>query len=167
MEGIKKILGTIVFIAAIIAAVVMLLSNPVEHIEDTNGADNYELQTITDEDIVNMEMGAKGYSVTTHNITKTTEISSGKFTGVHRVVYSNLLGASDFVLNIRNFKVKRGNFKMVVVHDGEIVDELTAESAESYVLEDVNGTVSLVIAGESADFSFEMSTFDYDMLEHD
>ena len=56
---------------------------------------------------------------------------------------------------------------MVVVHDGEIVDELTAESAESYVLEDVNGTVSLVIAGESADFSFEMSTFDYDMLEHD
>ena len=167
MAGIKKIIGTLVFVVAIIAAVVMLLNNPVEHVEDTNGADNYELQTITDEDIVNMEMGAKGYAVTTHNITKTTEISSSKFTGVHRVVYSNLLGKSDFVLNIHNFKVEGGNFKMAVVHDGEIVDVLTAETAENYVLEDVSGTVSLVIAGESADFSFEMSTFDYDMLEHD
>ena len=167
MARIKKIIGTLVFVVAIIAAVVMLLNNPVEHVEDTNGADNYELQTITDEDIVNMEMGAKGYAVTTHNITKTTEISSGKFTGVHRVVYSNLLGKSDFVLNIHNFKVEGGNFKMAVVHDGGIVDVLTAETAENYVLEDVSGTVSLVIAGESADFSFEMSTFDYDMLEHD
>ena len=166
MEGIKKILGVIVFIVAIIAAVVMLLSNDVEHIEDTNGADNYELQTITDEDIAKMEMGAKGYSVTTHNLTKTTEISSGKFTGVHEVVYSNLLGKSDFVLNIRNFKVKSGNFKMAIVYDGEIVDVLTAETAENYILEDVSGTVSLVIAGESADFSFEMSTFDYDTLGH-
>lgn len=166
MAGIKKILGAIVFVVAIIAAVVMLLSNDVEHIEDTNGADNYELQTITDDDIVNMKMGAKGYSVTTHNLTNMTEISSGKFTGIHEVVYSNLLGESDFVLNIHNFKVKSGNFKMVVVHEGEIVDVLTAETAENYILEDVSGTVSLVIAGESADFSFEMSTFDYDNLEH-
>ena len=166
MAGIKKILGAVVFVVAIIAAVIMLLNNPIEHIEDTNGADNYELQTITDDDIINMEMGCKGYSVTTNNITKMTEISSGKFTGVYEVVYSNLLGKSDFVLNIYNFKVKSGNFKMAVVHDGEIVDVLTVESAENYILEDVSGTVSLVIAGESADFSFEMPTFDYDTLGH-
>ena len=166
MAGIKKILGAIVFVVAIIAAVIMLLNNPVEHIEDTNGADNYELQTITDDDIINKEMGCKGYSVTTHNLTNMTEFSSKKFTGVYEVVYSNLLGESDFVLDIYDFKVEGGNFKMVVVHDGKIVDELTAENAGNYVLEDVSGTVSLVIAGESADFSFKMPTFDYDTLGH-
>ena len=55
---------------------------------------------------------------------------------------------------------------MVVVHDGEIVHTITPENAEEFLLEDISGTVSLVIAGESADFSFEMAKFEYDSFSH-
>ena len=33
-------------------------------------------------------------------------------------------------------------------------------------IEDTNGTVSLVIAGESADFSMKMPTFEYNYFSH-
>ena len=55
---------------------------------------------------------------------------------------------------------------MAVVHDGKIVKTLTEENYEETLLEDINGTVSLVIAGESADFSFKMTTFEYDSFAH-
>ena len=111
-------------------------------------------------------MGALNVTTSTKNITNMTEISSEKFTGVYEVLYTNLLGKSDFVLKLYDFKVNSGNFKMVVVHDGEIVETITEENYEEFILEDINGTVSLVIAGESADFSFEMTSFDYDSFDH-
>ena len=85
----KKILPIIAAIAIIGIAAVWFLGSDLEHIEDTNGADNYTLQTITDENICNRDV---------------------------------------FELN-----------------------ELT----QTFLMEDVAGTVSLRIAGESADFMFD------------
>ncbi len=169
MKNIKtvknKLFVPVVLIAVIIAGI-MLFNTDLEHIEDTNGAKNYELQTITDENIINKDTGALGVSTKTNNLTNMTEISSNKFTGVYEVLYTNLIGKSDFVLNIYDFKVNRGNFKMVVVHDGKIVGTLTPENADEFILNDINGTVSLVIAGESAEFSFEMTSLDYNSFDH-
>lgn len=169
MKNIKtvknKLFVPVVLIAVIIAGI-MLFNTDLEHIEDTNGAKNYELQTITDENIINKDTGALGVSTKTNNLTNMTEISSNRFTGVYEVLYTNLIGKSDFVLNIYDFKVNRGNFKMVVVHDGKIVETLTPENADEFILNDINGTVSLVIAGESAEFSFEMTSLDYNSFDH-
>lgn len=166
MKNIKNKLFVPVILVVVIIGVIMLFNSDLEHIEDTNGADNFALQTITDEDIAKIEMGALNVSTSTNTVTNMTEISSKKFTGVYEVLYINLLGKSDFLLDLYDFKVNGGNFKMAVVHDGKIVKTITEENYEETLIEDINGTVSLVIAGESADFSFKMTSFDYDSFSH-
>lgn len=166
MKNIKNKLFVPVIIVVVIIGAVMLFNSDLKHIEDTNGAENFELQTITDEDIAKIEMGSLNVGTSKNSITNMTEISSSKFTGVYEVLYTNLIGKSDFLLNIYDFQVNGGNFKMAVVHDGKIVKTLTEENYEETLLEDINGTVSLVIAGESADFSFKMTTFEYDSFAH-
>lgn len=166
IKNIKNKLFVPVIIVVVIIGAIMLFNSDLEHIEDTNGADNFKLQQITDENIINQDMGALNVTTSTQKITNMTEISSKKFTGVYEVLYTNLLGKSDFILNLYDFKVNGGNFKMTVVHDGKIVETITEENYEEFILEDINGTVSLVIAGESADFSFEMTSFDYDNFDH-
>ena len=147
MKNIKNKLFVPVILIAVIIAGIMLFNTDLEHIEDTNGADNFELQTITDEDIAKIEMGSLNVGVSTNNITNMTEISSSKFTGVYEVLYTNLIGKSDFLLNIYDFQINSGNFKMVVVHDGEIVHTITPENAEEFLLEDIkrNGTYFIQI----------------------
>ncbi len=165
-EPIKSKFLLVIIIVAVVIAGFMLLTSDLEHIEDTNGPDNYRLQQITDDNIVNMDIGAMGVGRSNNTITNMTKISSDKFTGVYEVLYTNLIGKSDFMLDIYGLNVKSGNFKMVIVHDGKIVKTMTEENYEETLIEDINGTVSLVIAGESADFSFEMTTFEYDSFEH-
>lgn len=160
-----KLLAPVIIVIVVIAAI-MLFNTELEHIEDTNGADVFELQKITDENIINRDMGALNVGVKTNKITNNVEISSDKFTGVYEVVYSNLLGKSDFVFELIDFRVNSGNFKMVVVHDDKIVATITPDNYDTFVLEDINGTVSVVIAGESADFSMRMSRFEYEQFSH-
>ena len=100
MKNIKSKLFVPVILIVVIIAGIMLFNTDLEHIEDTNGADNFELQTITDEDIAKIEMGSLNVGVSTNNITNMNEISSSKFTGVYEVLYTNLIGKSDFLLNI-------------------------------------------------------------------
>lgn len=166
MTNLKNKLFVPVILVVVAIAGFMLLNSDLEHIEDTNGAENFALQTITDADIAKIEMGALNVGTSTNAITNMTEISSKKFTGVYEVLYTNLLGKSDFVLNLYDLQLNGGNFKMAVVHDGKIVETITEENCGEFILEDINGTVSLVIAGESADFSFEMTSYDYDSFEH-
>lgn len=166
MKNLKNKLFVLVILVVVIIGAVVLFNSDLEHIEDTNGAENFALQTITDEEIAKIEMGSLNVTTSTNDITNMTKISSKKFTGVYEVLYINLLGESDFLLNITDLKVNGGNFKMVVVHDGKIVKTITEENYEETLFEDINGTVSLVIAGESADFSFEMSNFDYESFDH-
>ena len=166
MKRLKDKIFVFVIVVVVGIGAVMLLNSDLEHIEDTNGPENFELQTITDEDIAKIEMGSLNVSTSTNSITNMTEISSKKFTGVYEVLYVNLLGKSDFLLNLYDLNLNSGNFKMVVVHDGKIVKTLTEENYEQTLIEDIDGTVSLVIAGESADFSFKMSSFEYDSFSH-
>lgn len=166
IRNIKKILFVPAILVVVIIGAFVLFSSDLEHIEDTNGAENFALQTITDEDIAKIEMGSLNVSTSTNKVTNMTEVSSNKFTGVYEVLYTNLLGESDFMLELYDFKVNSGNFKAAVVHDGKIVKTITEENYEETYIEDINGTVSLVIAGESADFSFKMSNFDYESFDH-
>ena len=139
-----------------------------EHIEDTNGADNYALQTITDENIINMDTGAiGGLNITQSSLSsETVEFSSDKYTGVSEIFYDNFIGTSDFEVNHSSYEVYEGNFRLVVVHNDEIVATLEPGTFVSYRLEDVTGYVSLRIAGESASFYFCMSEMEYDYHSH-
>jgi hypothetical protein len=146
----------------------MMLTSDLEHIEDTNGADNYALTTITDENIINMDLGALGGPTKSKDIIggDVYEFSAEKFTGVYEILYDNYFGPSDFELNLTNYEIRGGNFRLVVVHNDEIVAELEPDMFVDYLLEDVTGTVSLRIAGESASFKFYIDDIDYEMHSH-
>ena len=164
----KNALAGIAVVIVLIVAVVWFMNNGIEHIEDTNGADNFELQQITDENIIKDDLGAVGGPKISRPVLlgDTVEFSAKKFTGVYEILYDNYIMPSDFELNLTGYEISGGNFKMVVVHDDKIVATLEPDLFVNYRLEDVKGTVSLMIAGESASFSFSMSEMEYDGHAH-
>ncbi len=150
-------LSGVVVIVFIAVFAVWMFSSDLEHIEDTNGTDNYSLQQITDSNIINMDMGALNIKESTGIIANTTSYSSDKFTGVAEIYKNNIIG-NRFDITVNHAQVNSGNFRMVLVHNDEIVHEFKLnELMQSYTLEKPNGTVSLRIAGESADFMFDHS----------
>lgn len=167
-ENLKKLLATVGAIVLIVVAVVWFTLGGTDHIEDTNGADNFALQQITDENIINRDIGAiGGPKISRSALTgDTVEFSAEKFTGVAEILYDNYVLPSDFVLNLTTYDIRGGNFKLVVVHNDQIVAVLEPGLFVDYCLEDVTGSVSLRIAGESASFCFSMSQLEYDEHSH-
>lgn len=165
MKKILTIVGAIAFVVAM--GLWFLLSSP-EHIEDTNGEDNFELQTITEQQIVDMSIGSVGGPKISKSILTgdTVEFSAQKFTGVYEILYDNFIGKSDFEINLTGYEIYGGNFKLVVVHNEQIVAVLEPGLFVDYRLEDIKGYVSLRIVGESASFAFSMSQWEYDQHAH-
>lgn len=154
-EKFKKIIFGIGAVVLIVVCGVWFLSSDLEHIEDTNGADNFSLQTITDSNIINRDIGAMGLKKSTDSAFNTTTYSSNKFTGVEEIFGENIWG-NRFEITVNHARVDSGNFKIVLLEDDEIVHEFTLnELMQTYVLENPNGYISLRIAGESADFMFD------------
>lgn len=144
-------------------------------IEDANGSDDRSLVTITDDNIRNLDLGAyqpigkSGAQLEVGGVLVGTDLafSSKEFSGVYEVLYNNYFPGSDFVLRLNYLQVRGGNFRMVVLHEGEIVADIEpSDEPIELMLEDIGGTVSLRIAGESADYAFAMSAHDYDMFAH-
>lgn len=154
-EKIKKILIGIGAVVLVAICGIWFLSNDLEHIDDTNGAENFELQTITDSNIINMDIGALNLKESTDNITNTTTYSSNKFTGVAEIYGTNLIG-NRFDITVNHARVDSGNFKIVLLEDDKIVHEFNLnELSQTFTLENPSGYISLRIAGESADFMFD------------
>lgn len=152
-----------------------MMGSNIEPIPDTNGPDDHSLVTITDENILNLDMGAhmplgkRSSKLEIGNITigSDIEFSSGDFSGVYELMYNNFFLDSDVYLRLNYLKVNSGNFRMVVVYNGEIIHEIQpSDEPIELLLEDLNGTVSVRIAGESADYEFSMFSHDYEMFEH-
>ena len=134
-------------------------------IEDTNGPDNFALNTVTDQNILKLDLPSAGYGIRTSGLlSKTVEISGDEFSGVYEVLWTNMV-AGDFVLNLLDYTVTGGNFRMVVVNDGKIVADIEPGTTQ-ILLEGVKGNVSLRIAGESAAFSFSMTESEYNLYSH-
>lgn len=158
-EKTKKILFGIMGVVLIVVAVFWFLSDDLQHIEDTNGADNYKLQTITGYNIINLDVGALNVKESTSSITNTTTYSSDKFTGVYEIYGENIKG-NRFDISINHAQVNSGNFRMVLVHNNKIVHEFKLnELMQDYTLENPDGYVALRIAGESADFMFDYMVY--------
>ncbi|MBQ6873419.1 MAG: hypothetical protein IJO24_03850 [Clostridia bacterium] len=159
MERIKKAvvgIGVAVFIAVF---AIWMLQSDLEHIEDTNGADNYALQQITDSNIINMDIGALNLVEAKELFNNLPTFRSDKYTGVSEIYLDNLI-ANRFEITLYNTTVRSGNFRIVLVYNDEIVHEFKLnELMQTYTLENPKGTVSLRIAGESADFEFS-----YDLI---
>lgn len=161
----KKILTTILVVAIVaVGAYLVFFGNGVEHIEDTNGADNYQLQTITEQDIIDGTMGSIGGPSESGATLKIGGISStsgrkyyaDKFTGVYDLYNTYLFEGSDIVFNVSDYKINGGNFQIYVVFEDEILGTVEPGAVSDFTFENVekSGTLRYVMAGESADFEF-------------
>ena len=134
-------------------------------IEDTNGPDNFALNTITDQNILNLDLPSGGYGTKTSGLLSKTVTHSGKdFSGVVEVLWTDMI-AGDFLLDLMDFTVTGGNFRMVVVNEDRIIADIEPGTTQ-ILLEGVKGRVALRIAGESASYSFSMTEFEYNSFAH-
>ena len=128
---------------------------PTQKYEDTNGEDNFELQTITDQEIIDRSVGASGlgYSETKVAGIVSKEYSSKNFNGVEQIYHTSFILPSDVILYVGHVNVKSGNFKIAIVNDDKIIDEIPLDSfAETIYYENLEGDFSVHLAGESAKF---------------
>ena len=91
-RNLKKLFVFVFAAVLVVFGCIWIVNNPgPEHIEDTNGPDNYSLQQITEADVVAYEMGATGGLTKTQSglklggvgISNGKQFSCKKFTGVH------------------------------------------------------------------------------------
>ena len=129
--------------------------------EDTNGADNFNLQTITDQNIIKWDIGASGLAYTEEDlggVLSASEYSSKNFNGVEQIFLTNFLLPSDIEVYVGHMNVKHGNFKLAVINNDEIIYEIPMDSfSETFRFEDLTGTFSSHVAGESAAFDFYLN----------
>lgn len=126
-------------------------------IEDTNGYTNFNLTQITDENIINQDIGASKVNQTPPagetDLTTLTEFQSDNYSGVTEIYSAHMDGTSGLIIDVSLLEVYDGNFRLCVVHDGEIVYDFTLnEMYESCEFGVIEGDVSVVMAGESANF---------------
>lgn len=154
MTGIRKILTAVGVIAFIAVFALWMMSSDLEHIEDTNGPDIYKLQEINDGNIISMDTGALNFTQANELFNSLPVYKSDKFTGVAEIYGTNIKG-NRLDITLYNLWVKSGNFRVVLIHNDEIVHEFKLnELMQTYTLENPDGYVAIRIAGESADFEF-------------
>ncbi len=130
---------------------------------DTNGDDDFTLQTITDENIIKLDTGASGLNYSEESVddvTYSSEYSSKSFNGVEQIYLTNFLTPSDVHVYIGTLNVKSGNFKLVAVNDDKIIHEFDLDTFnEEFLFEDIEGSFSIHVAGESAAFDFHIDIY--------
>ena len=137
-----------------------------EHIEDANGADDHSLAALTDEDILADSLtcvGGPNRSTGQLNlpggwsISDGVELSAKKFSGVTDILWADYVLPSDLSLSLDHFSVTEGNFRMMVINDGEIIAEIQPGDNVNVLIEDITGYTTVRIAGESAAFQIVMT----------
>ena len=130
----------------------VLLCSCMSHIEDTNGEDDSSLCSLTDKDIIDGTSTLKQGSVSSKRNDRG-EMKVNKFSGVETVDSINVRDAAETVTFTAT--VESGNFRAVIVKDGEIFAELKTDGEKDSITLTEPGKYELKIAGESASFEIE------------
>lgn len=143
------------FSICLIILIVLWFHDPeFKHIEDTNGINNYSLNTITDRNIIKLNSGPL-YETENGNTINDSKLSLTKFSGVmeiHGKDYKN----ESLQVDLKNIKIAEGNLQAVLLVDNKIIHKFNSnESNQSFKLDNISGYVALRIAGESAKFEME------------
>ncbi len=164
-NNIKSIIMFPIFLIIFVGVLIWGFSTGIDHVEDTNGAEDISIVTITDMDMVNMNYGSRGFTKT--ESTKGVKFHSKKFTGVHEIFYNNYIGNNNVVsLDFTEFTVKEGNFVLIVVNEGKILARLTPDDPLEHTFENITGNFSVRAVGESASFTIRMTNQEYNQFFH-
>lgn len=159
-----KFMTLLIIASLVFFTVKMFTDGSLEQIEDTNGPDDYSLVTITDEQIANERKSTPTVLMSRGLLSNKVDFTSNKFSGVYLIAHIYSLLESSYEVDLLEFEVTEGNFKMVVVNEGKIVATIEPGQTEPVCVENVKGDLSLVIAGESAAFHFSMFVSDFELI---
>lgn len=141
--------GKIVALHVLLLILFATLTGCLPHIDDTNGNDDFRLQAITDRQIVTgMDTKSTLYSGTNSDNKATLKIN--KFSGVKELL-SKSVNNETLTFSI-NCSVTSGNFRGVIVKDGEIIQDFDINGESVVSFPDATGTYIVKVAGESAKF---------------
>lgn len=156
----KNFLWGVFAVVLLVVGFVWFILDPAPDFEDTNGASDFSLQTITDENIINQDIGASGLSYTEQNYgagITSSEYHSKNFNGVSEIYLTNYVLPSDVRVYIGHMNVTSGNFKLVAVNNDQIIHEFDLDAFnEGFWFEDLTGSFAIRVAGESAAFEFSI-----------
>ena len=143
----------------LVGVMVLTLAGCGVEIEDTNGAEDYSLATITEQNIIDMDLGSSSYSESTSSLSSRIKYKGNDFSGVAEIYNTNILMGS-LTIDVTSLEVTEGNFALVVLKDDVIVGEFAVdEESQSITIDDAEGYITIRIAGESADFQFNMEVW--------
>lgn len=144
----KKIIIIILFLA-------VFLGGCIKQIEDTNGTDDYTIETFTDEDITANRTSYIIVSSFTTTINNVTTVKIGKFSGIYELEKTRVPN-SNLQYQIAS-TCTSGNFRIVIVKDNEILDDVQINTSKTISYPNANGTYQLRIVGESAKIEMNYS----------
>ena len=160
------IVGGVMAFIAIVAAVIIVTTSGLEHIEDTNGPENTSLSSISKEEFVSGKdlytanhcgFSEKGDQTKVSGTSKSRDYDrcsmySKKFSGIY-TLQATQTDANSMTLIVES-TINSGNMEIIIVIDGEYYQHVTTGGKQTIALEDVAGKLVLVrMAAESADIS--------------
>ena len=158
------IVGGVLAFIGILAAVIIVATSGIEHIEDINGPDNTSLAVISLDDFVsgNNHYTAShiGYSENGEQTKVSGSLdevdfdkcswSSRKVSGI-RTVQATQTDADSMTLIIGS-TLNSGNMEIIIVVDGKCYQQISVNGVETITLDNIAGKLVLVkMAAESAD----------------
>ena len=124
-------------------------------IEDTNGAEDKSLCSLTEEEIFSGPSSYVASVQTKVQIGNRCEYAVKKLSGALTVL--SIPAEGDAMSFTYRIEVPEGNLRAVLLRDGEYVRDLTLDITGEFTLEEPEGTYELRLAGESARVEMEIS----------
>ena len=129
----------------------------ISHTEDTNGTDDYTLTTLTDEDFLKGHNSGISFMSMSSTVNESTTISIKKFSGI-TIMKHKIRASGENLIIQTNTALSSGNLRICVVRDNEeIVADIAINADDEILIENATGVYTIVIGGESANFSFTYS----------
>lgn len=124
------------------------------HIGDTNGDQDFTIETFTDLDIIN-KSSHMALGFVESNLNGKITIKAKKFSGVYGIYSVN---ANNEPLSITvESSCSSGNLRIVLINDETIIGDYEINTTDSIDIENANGKYIVKIVGESAKFSLKIN----------
>ena len=141
-------------IAAMLVSALASCASGKMHIEDTNGADDVSLCTLTEEDILGRPSYISYMSIE-NSVNDSYRLTVDKLSGVSEA--KKITVGADAVTLTYTVEVSEGNLRVCIVKDGAVVADLAVNGGEQQLTLSEKGTYRVIVAGESAKLAFALS----------
>lgn len=142
----------VVLTAIVFVTMISSLSKGMQHIPDTNGVENTNVTTYTQEQLVSAPDRSRSYLSGSNNVGDRSVFHAKKVSGIN-TMQTTKMETDTLILNV-DAVLNSGNMEVVIVVDGAYYAHVPLNTPQKIVLENVAGkTVAVRFAAESADMS--------------